>query len=353
MADQVLSNIASALSVQFQPKMDRQFNRLSVLASVLQTKPGAGQNLTWDVRFSRSTQPANFTEGSDVSAGEFQTDPTVPASLSWGQYRTGFSISGLALTAARSSANSPEALMQLFEGNLEDAASALISKINGDLFTGAGTGTLIAGLYGSGALATTGTYANVARGTYAEWASNVLANGAVPRALTKALLDQLEEQIFNDCSMPPDLIVGSPGVIRKYESLFDSVIRTAPAGAPANSGELSVIQKLQMNSGYTGLTYKGIPVLRDRNATAGKLAMLNSQMVEIATLAQDPVTSASSKTDRSAGNGGEPPAPSGIQVRVEPLAKTGDANKFQLVTYVQLKVRRPNACGVVEDIDES
>lgn len=354
MADQLLTNISSALSTQFQPKLDRQFNRLSVLAGLLPVKRGAGANVTWDVRFTRSTHAASFTEGSDVGAGEFQTDTNVPASLSWGQYRTAFSISGMALAAARSAMNSPEALMALFEGNLEDAGADLISQINAALFAGAGTGTNIAGLYGAGALATTGTYANIARGTYVEWASNVLANGAVARALTKSLLDQLEEQIFLDCSMPPDLIVASAGVIRKYESLFDHVIRTAPAGAPANSGELSVVQRLQQNSGYTGLSYKGIPVVRDRNANAGKLAMLNTQKVEIVTLNQSPLTSATSATDTSLTNGAaEGASPVSIPVRIEPLAKTGDANKFQLVAYLQLKVRQPNSCGVVEDLDET
>ncbi len=353
MATQVLNDFATALTTVFQPKLDRQFNRLAVLAGALPKSVGSGKNVSWDVRFSRTTHAANFTEGSDVGAGELNVDTTVPATLNWGLYRVAFGISGLSVAAAKSAIGSPLEVMALFEGHVMDAAADLISVINADLFTGDGSSTKIQGLY-SGANApilTTGSYAGLARATYAEWQSNLLANGGTPRALTKALMDDLEAQIFADCSMPPDLIVASPGIVRKYESLFDSVIRTAPAGTPQNSGDLSVLSRIQANSGYTGLSYKGIPILRDRNGPTGKLAMLNSSYVSIESLPQ--VELGDAVFSRSQGLGAEGAAPTGILAKIEPLAKTGDASKFQMVTYLQLKVRKPNACGAIVDLDET
>ena len=350
MGTQLLADIANVLTKQFDPALKRQFNRRSVLAALLPKKNGAGANLNWGARFSRSVHAAKFTEGADVAAGEINQDVDQNAVLGWAMYRVAFGMSGISIAAARSALQSPDALLELFEGHLTDAATDLISQINAALYSGDGSASEIAGLYGSGALAATGSYAGLSRVTYPEWASNVLGNGAVPRALTKSLLDQLEQQIFDACGMPPDVIVASSGVVRKYEALFDSVVRTEPAaGAGA---ELSVIGRLAGNSGATGLFYKGIPVVRDRNATAGKLSMLNTDFAGIRSLPHvDPGMAVTpSKDDKGLTDG---VVDTGINAKVEPLAKTGDSNKFQLVSYLQLQVRRPNTCGVLEDIDES
>jgi hypothetical protein len=37
--------------------------------------------------------------------------------------------------------------------------------------------------------------------------------------------------------------------------------------------------------------------------------------------------------------------------RLNRLARTGDAYKFQLILYPQLQVERPNSCGVIADLN--
>jgi len=42
-----------------------------------------------------------------------------------------------------------------------------------------------------------------------------------------------------------------------------------------------------------------------------------------------------------------------LPVVVEPLAKTGNSLKYNVYTYVQLRVKRPNAVATISDISES
>lgn len=349
MATQVLSDISSALSQLFAPILDRQFNRDAVLLDLLDKQEGAGKNLAWDVRFSRSTHAASFTEGADVAAGEYNVDPTAPATLPWGQYRVAFSLSGLSVAAAQSSPGSAMELLNQFESHLEDAASDLVSQLNAAAFTGDGTGSNMAGISGSGMIASTGSYAGISQATYAEWAANVMANGGTPRALTEALLDQLELAVFKACGKQPDVIVCDGETANAYKGLFSSVQRVmldrGDVSGIAKPGQQQVSAWTPDNSGYTGLSYKGIPVYRDRQCPAGSLFMLNRQFLKLRYLppAKMPLTPQSGQVAAKSSKG--------LVFKVEPLAKTGDADKFQIVTYLQMQARRRNALGAIVDLN--
>lgn len=353
MAIQTLQEILAALAQIFAPELDRQFNRQCVLAEVLPKRVGAGKNIAWDVRFSRSKHAGSFAEGADVAADEFQTDLTVPATLGWGMYRSAFSVSGLAIAASSGSVGSALDMLDLFGSNLTDAASDLIAQINSALFLGDGTGSNVAGLFGAGAIHNTGVYANINRATHSAWGANVLANAGTARPLTKALLDQLEESIYIACGMMPDIIVCSPGTARAYESLFDSM-----AHVFVERGDVSALRPnvanvggpvIPPNTGFTGLSYKGIPIYRDRDCPPGKLAMLNRQFVQIRTLPQ--VTLGTATMTREQELAGAPGNNTRIAARIDSLAKGGDSDRFQLVAYLQLQVRRPGACGVIDDLN--
>jgi hypothetical protein len=41
-----------------------------------------------------------------------------------------------------------------------------------------------------------------------------------------------------------------------------------------------------------------------------------------------------------------------LPIIVVPLAKTGNAEKYNVFTYVQLRARRPNAITIIDDISE-
>lgn len=353
---QLLADIQSALSTRFGPELDRQFNRMTVTSSLLRKVDGQGKQISWDVRVPRSTHAASFSEGSDVTAGEFNVDPTIPAVLNWPMYRVAFSLSGLSVAAAANSPMSATELLDQFGTNLTDAASDMASVINADLYGGDGTGTKITGFVSGGAITATGIYAGINRATYSTWASTVLANGGTPRALTKAMIDTLEADIYIASGRIPRLIIAEPNVVRKYESLFDTVTRVQ-----IERGDLSNMSKtptvgtspfLPDNEGYTGYSYKGIPIYRDKDATSGAFFMLNPDYVELPTMPQ-PSLGTTVMTRQMAAPSQTVGGSNGINFKVESLAKTGDADKFQLIVYVNLKVRRPNSCGYIADIDVS
>lgn len=341
------TNLSSALSQVYAPRLIRNFNRLSVLASVIPKEAGRGKNVAWDTMMSAASA-ASFTDGADVST--YDVDTPVPATLSWGLYRSSFSISGLAQAAAASSSGTAEELMALIDTSATNSAMKLISTINADLFSGS---SAIVGL--ASALAATGTYASIAKGTYSEWAGNVLANGGTSRALTKDLIDQLEASIYTASGQSPNIIVASPGVVRKFEGLFDSFNRNivGPGEISAiNRGNFSGSAVLPSNVGFTGLHYKGIPVYRDRNCQSGYLYMLNTDFLKLKFLPQPGVNTAAIAQSKEL-QGAPDTNMAGLAARLEAMAKTGDADKFTMKIYLQLACLRPNAHGMLQDISES
>jgi hypothetical protein len=270
----------------------------------------------------------------------------VPATLNWGIYRSAFGISGLSVSAAMTAANSPAIMMQKLRGYLEDAASDLANVISTAIYSGAGTGTTIAGLQGAGAVLATGTYANIARATYSEWAGNTAAIGG---ALTLAAMDTQERAIFTKCGMKPTMIVTTPDIADAYAGLFSTIVRNAPLGASGSTPEM-VLGSWDVN-GFTGLHHKGIPVYRSAKCPSGQLYMLNENYMSLESLpfiqlGDDAALNTTSVYATRQSNA----APSGLNAKVEALGKTGDSAKFQVISYVQLKVRKPNSCAVLTGI---
>jgi hypothetical protein len=347
MAVQNLSDFSAALSQLFDPLLQRQVNRHTVLLSLLMKMDGKGKNCAWDARFTGATA-GTYTEGADVGAGDLQQDINEDAILSWGQYRSNFGVSGLATAASGTSQGNATELLDMIASDALDSAAVLASEMNADLYNGSGANSII-GL--DSALATTGTYAGIAKATYPEWEGNVDTNSGTPRALTKGLLDALEAAVFTASGMRSSIIVTTPLVAVKYENLLDAVTRQILEG-----GELAPIVRnmgapiADMN-GFTGLHYKGIPVFRDKDCPAGTLHMLNLDTIEFQTLPQFKRSTATSFLARMLAD--DKGRPAGVNARLEALAKTGDADKFSLKLYPQMKVRRPNANALLEDIDES
>lgn len=351
MAAETLSDIEAALSQTFAADLYRQWNRSAVLASMIMVKPGAGKNAAWDVEFS-GNQADTVAEGSDVGAGEFNSDINEPAILQWAHYRSSFQVSETQLDAAATSIGTAGALVDLFGDRILGAGAKIAEKINIDLYAGTGVDGMsnptIVGIHG-GALETTGLYAGLDRSTRAEWTGNVLGNGAVLRALTHDLLYQLEEQIFTACGEPPNVIVCSPGIYRKYAGLFEEVRRLATDG----------MGPLSYRAGAATLFWQSMPVIRDRNATVNRLSMLNTNYIETKFLPRlgaprDAVMQ--QMKDLVGSTGGEQHAEltmTQIPARCAILAKTGDSVKMSVKTTLATCVKRPNASGYITDISET
>lgn len=362
MAGEILANLAPALSQTFAKDIVRAWNREAVLAKLIPFKAeggqGEGKNVSWDVSFTGATAQT-FVEGSDVAVGEFQQDVDVPAVLAWGQYRSAFQLSNLEINAASRSIANAAALADIVGHRLEGSVAKIASVVNADLWAGTGTSggnPSIVGLYGTaanGALVSSGIYAGLATATYPEWASNVLTNGGVARPLTFALLSQLEKNIYTASGRKPTCIVTSPGVASKYEGLFETekrVIDVGGAGVARYDGSMTQGQEGMRTSLY----WRGIPVYRDRNAPAGTLMMLDLDNIEGKLLPFNPLSPDGVPVSamNAPSSNGQTVTPTPLIVNIYPLARLGSAIKFAAEIYVQLKVSRTNAQGLLGDLVE-
>lgn len=354
MAAVSVSRISSALATIFQDRINAQMNRTVVLAQLLPHEVGSGKNMSWDVEFSASDEAtdSSLTEGAPVTV--FQDDDVVPAVLQWGNYSEAIQLTGKARAIAAATGN-PSDLEDLFGQKLERAVRRLTKNIARDLWTGAGTGQLMLGLFGgatltSGApLSAVGDYAGIARATYSDWACNVSSNGAVPRGLTFDLMREQRRLIYDACGEMPDLILCDSFQHEAYGKLFGSERRYVQEVTLRG-------QKITLDGGYRALEFDGIPVIADVNAPAGSMTFLNTNYVKMCQLPD--------KADKVNGSMGMlglhgmaeeqfNSAETKLFARINPLGRAGDAYGFQLVLYPQLKVERCNTHGVITDLATS
>jgi hypothetical protein len=311
---------------------------------LLNTGAGEGKQLAWNARFGTAVGGSR-AEGADVVT--FNNDDKVPATLQYGTYDDAFAMTGKAISAAMNARN-PDELEDLFQDEMGDCIERLAKGINGDIFTGAGGTDQIMGLFGtSGPLDTTGTYATIDRATYSQWASNELANGGVPRALTFALMRQALDDIYTASGESTDLIVTTPALYTKFGNLFGDNRRYQT--------EVTVRgKKITLSGGFNALEFDGIPVVRDVDCPAGKMAFLSTRTIKVCQM-PDEVTDVneskgmhqlegSPEMDFGAGR-------QGLVARLNPLGRDGDKLKFQAILYPQLKVRRPNGQASIVDLD--
>jgi hypothetical protein len=340
------ATITDSLATLFEDRIVMQINRAVVLANLLPITPGTGKNIQWVARFGTSTG-AVIGDGVDVSV--YNSDTKVPAVLQFGTYHDAFAITGKARAAAAAAGN-PMELVDLFGEEIEESIQRLALKIAQDIYTGTGASDHINGLLtASGAapaISDTGIYAGINRATYSQWGSTVLNNGGVGRPLTVDLMREMRRQVYTASGEKPDLIVTDPIQHEAYAKTFGT-----------NRRYLQDIflrgQQIKLDGGYQVLEFDGIPVVEDVNHPAGKMTFLNTRHCSVKQL-----PSPSDVLNQGKGNlalHGTPEEQYGAQqmrltARIQPLAITGDALKFALYSYPQVQLKRPNSCGVIEDL---
>lgn len=340
-----LSQISSSLATIFEDQIASQINRATVLLQVLPVVEGTtGKNISWVARFGVSTGGAR-AEGAAVTT--LNTDTKVPATLDFGTYDDSFGVTGKSLAAARAARN-PSELANLFVEELSECVERLAKGVAIDLYTGTGATDHIMGLVATGGgIMMTGTYANIDRSTYPQWAGTVDSNSGVGRALTFTLMRDMRRSIYRASGQKPDLVVTTPEIHEKYGLLFGQQRRYIT--------EIKLRgQMITLDGGYQLLEFDGIPVLEDVDCPTGDMLFLNTRYVRVVQLPDD-----ADQANQSPGMlniAGTDEEQLGmptrkLRARINPLGKTGDFYMFQLILYPQLQVRRPNSCGVIQDID--
>lgn len=340
-----LAQIAASLTTIFEDQITSQINRATVLLQVLPVGPGTtGKNISWNARFGTAVGGAR-AEGADVVT--LNNDSKVPATLEFGTYDDSFGVTGKAMAAARAARN-PEELANLFIDELSDCVERLAKGIAIDLYTGSGAANVIMGLVATGGgIMNTGTYAGIDRAVQTQWQGTVMANGGVGRALTFDLMREMRRRIYSASGLKPDLITTTPELHEKYGQLFGQQRRYITEIRMRG-------QAITLDGGYQMLEFDGIPVLEDVDCPTGKMLFLNTRYVRVLQL-PDQVDSVNGSM-AMIGLAGTPEEQLGqptakLTARINPLGRTGDTYKFQLICYPQLQTRRPNSCGVMTDLD--
>lgn len=344
MAGGTLADVKVALTDYFSPRLVRQINRTAMMLNLLPVKPadpGQGQAITWGIKTSGATAAA-VADGGAAPTANF--DKRAKATLAYGDYQSQVTETGQAIAAAAHSLT-PDDMIDLIAGDIEDAGDAIASQINKDFWVqGTTAGSVLPVTSFASAVALTGTYGGVDKSANPLWQGGaLLANGGVPRALTLDLIRQGRRGVRTNGGAV-DLYVCDLTTFDRYGGLIDPQRRYVDQ-VRTSKGIVT------LDAGYKALEFEGATFIGDKDAPAGTLIGLTTKWVEWRYLPKDQDLAgimqqvASGQYEENAEK-----FPAGLPIAVLPLARTGDAENFLPVVYPQLVIRRPNQQFMISDI---
>lgn len=336
MTDTITTLSLITLAQEYRGDIVKQINRRCSALRVIKIVPGAGKNVAWAPQ-GDGQLAENYTEGAD--AANFGADAQTSAVLNWSLYRANIHVSNLALDAAATT-GTPEGNRLRWAKEVRDGAEKLASTINKAIFNGVGTGTTMFGL--DGAVGNnSNTYATVDRSQTpnAYFRPNVFDPGALT-SITFALIRDDLRQIYEQSGETPDVALCSPAVFNSIGNLFDANRRYITDIVTARGS-------VKLDASLGALELDGTIFLRDKDATANQIYYINTNYMELQYLppAGQPVDEDAEMMNADDGFGEIM-----LGMKYEMLAKTGASEKAEIRTTTQLKIDRPNACGVRKNV---
>lgn len=338
--------IASSLNKRFEDQLTSAINRSTPIFQVLPVKRATSPVIQWVAKFGTAAPTtAAIAEGAAVSV--YNSDSKVPATLDYTTYHDAFGVTGFAIAKALAAGN-PAALADLFREEIMESLPRLAMSIAADIYSGPGSANRLLGLSSTaGGMKSTGTYAAINRATYSQWAGNELLNGGVLRALSIPLMRRMRTNIYKACGVKPDFILCSPEVHEAYGLLLGDKRRYLEDVTIRG-------RKVVLDGGFSVLEFDGMPVIEDVSAPANAMLYGNSRVMDVFQL-PSPVDAVNRASGEMALAGTEEEqfgeTNTKLTARVQPLAVNGDLYNFALFCYPQVRVRKPNATGILGDID--
>lgn len=342
-----LAAIAAALNLKYSDPIAEQFRRDVVLANLIEVEPEANQNCTWDVKIAARSSAGARAEGYDVEAGDYTTDTRVQATLAWAHYEAYAAVTGTAQRIA--AANGRPGQMDKIGEELTDAVNELTAAIGAHVYSGsvAASPVQIEGL--ARAIDATGTYANIAQGTHASWASGEQTLAAASLSIAEIRTKLLRP--FRDATgRNPHVVMTTGAVMDSIAALYDTVTEAKYVAGPGGPIDVAKL-------GFRGYVLEGVPFVEDRHCTANTmyaldLTALRWRQVPAAWTSMDPGQIQSlikemngQIVEVSEIQAAQKRAQSRLSFQVNALAKTGDSSKLQIVSDFQLRLKRRNAAG--------
>jgi len=294
---------------------------------------GRGENVAWvfDTDGYSGASIGNFSEGADVST--YSVDPQIAAVLQWARFGDAKSITGSALRAAQTSGN-PAENEALFVNKLHAAVRNVVDKMEIQFFSGTGASSSMVGL--DTALQDDNTYAGVNRHSPANrpTRANVIDPGS-PTALTLGQIRSDLSRIENECGSKPPVAFCSFDIGDRAASLMDGYRQYV---TNVQNGD----DTQDLVWGMDRVLIDGCTFIRNRRATAGSIYYVDPSQIELVVQRPEQVPG----DDQGLVMGEDGFGPIGMGLQVKPLAKTGDSHRFLVMSECQLRVLRPNACGI-------
>ncbi len=321
----------------------RQINRRATTLSLMRKEPGEGLNIAWAAESDGAVAEA-YAEGADAS--NFAADGQASAIIPWAMYRSNFSVSGFAKAAAASS-RTPEGNVKLIARDMINGSAALADKLNKALFIGASGQTpgQIVGLDEAIGLANN-TYATIDRSQSGNaYFRPYVADPGSATALTFAQIRTDLATIMKSGGSKPNVAIVGPDTFNIIGALFDPQKFYMYQTLKVMGGE----GETELQGGVGAIKFDGCTFVEDKDATEGKIYYINTDSVDVQYLPLDiPMLGGGDEAVDVDLVDGVETIPLGM--RIEALARTGDADKVMMKIYPQLRVRRPNQCGVRKNI---
>lgn len=336
MADTVTTLGLTILSQEYRGDVVRQINRRVSILRYLPIVKGDGKNLAFAPE-ADGQLAENYAEGADAT--NFGGDVQASAVLSWGLYRSNIHVTKLAMDAS-ATASTPLGNRHLWARNLVNSTAKLASTINSEVFVGPGTGTRLAGLDVAIGL-DANTYATIDRsvGGNSYFRPSVFNAAGPAVAPTFAQIRDDMRVIYEACGENPDTAFSKPAVFNTIAGLFDATRRQVDSVMTARG-------QVRLEFGAQALEVDGMMFLKDKDATAGQIYYLNTNHVEMQYL-PDATMSGLPEGDVT-GDDGFGAVPLGFHY--EMLAKNGPSERAEVLSTIQMKVDRPNSCGVRKNV---
>ena len=290
-----LSNfVTSVTKKNFMPAVIDNFYEGNVLFMRLKDKKrewGSGTQLKIPTQIAGRTQGGSYS-GAD-KFGTAQEDVREQFAIDPKQYYWNLTLTGIQVAANKGK----EAIVDLMTEEFRSVGEALRQEMGTDLY---GDGT------GNNSKAVTGLIAHVDDGT------NIVTYQGLSRTTFPTLKSTLTEQSgslgLDDLaasydgaqvgSDQPTIGLTTPAVFSIYEALLMANSRyTIVQNSQRFTMTAAGIEKagINANAGFTGLMFRGMPIISDDKCTSGNMYMLNEQYINLREIPQDSAFVAGSK----------------------------------------------------------
>lgn len=287
MANALGNFVTSVTKQNFLPTVVENFYTGNVLFMRLKDKRkswASGYQMKIPTEIAGRTQLGSYS-GADVF-GTAQEDTRQQFTINPSQYYANLTITGI----QRAANKGKEAIVDLLTAEFNSVGLALNNLMGNDLY-GDGTGNAGKALTGLIAQVDDGTNVNIFQGlsrtTYPTLKSTFnTQSGAL--SLANLATDFDGAQVGSD---QPTLGVTTPAVFSIYEAILTNNSRYTQVMSPARFKLTAAgieAAGIQGNEGFTGLMFRGMPIVTDDRCPSGTLYMLNERYLDLYEMPPDP-----------------------------------------------------------------